>query len=206
MGERIVMNTLDFIIRRYNIDLNKGQFPIGIPHKRWREMSVLFKELGYKKGVEVGVYKGEFSKALCAGNPKLELTGIDSWSAYTGYNEYQTEDLDTKIYAEALANTAGYKVSLIKSLSMDAVKDFEDESLDFVFIDANHDYKYVLEDIAAWSRKVRLGGIVCGHDYIKTAKYDFGVIEAVNKWCADNNIKILFIWNDKCPSWMYVKE
>jgi hypothetical protein len=48
---------------------------------------------------------------------------------------------------------------------MEAVKDFEDESLDFVYIDGHHGFKWVTEDIFEWSKKVRKGGIVSGHDY-----------------------------------------
>ena len=48
---------------------------------------------------------------------------------------------------------------------MDAVKDFADRSLDFVYIDANHEPQFVEEDIREWSKKVKVGGIVSGHDY-----------------------------------------
>ena len=49
---------------------------------------------------------------------------------------------------------------------MDAVKDFENESIDFVYIDGNHGFKFITEDIYEWSKKVRKGGIISGHDYI----------------------------------------
>lgn len=48
---------------------------------------------------------------------------------------------------------------------MDAVKDFEDESLDFVYIDGHHGFKYVTEDIFEWSKKIKKGGVISGHDY-----------------------------------------
>ena len=48
---------------------------------------------------------------------------------------------------------------------MDAVKDFPDRSLDFVYIDANHDVRHVIEDIEEWSKKIKKGGIISGHDY-----------------------------------------
>ena len=200
------MDTLDFIIKRYGIKLNGDNLPIKIPHGRWREMGPLFRDLGFKKGVEVGVYKGQFTSALCAKNPGLELIGVDSWTVYKGYNEYGSNDLEEKSFKEAKERNAKYNVRFIKAWSMDAVKEFADESLDFVFIDANHDYEHVVEDIAAWSKKVRKGGIVCGHDYIKSDRYNFGVIDAVNGWCSAYNIKPLFLWKDRCPSWMYVKK
>ncbi len=48
---------------------------------------------------------------------------------------------------------------------MDAIHDFENESLDFVYIDGHHGFKFVAEDIWGWSHKVKKGGIICGHDY-----------------------------------------
>lgn len=50
---------------------------------------------------------------------------------------------------------------------MEAVKQFEDESLDFVYIDADHSFITSANDVYEWSKKVRKGGIVSGHDYIK---------------------------------------
>ncbi len=49
---------------------------------------------------------------------------------------------------------------------MDALEDFEDNSLDFVYIDGDHNFKHISEDIYEWTKKVRSGGIVSGHDYL----------------------------------------
>lgn len=51
---------------------------------------------------------------------------------------------------------------------MEAAQDFADRSLDFVYIDGNHQFQYVAWDIAEWSKKVKVGGIISGHDYIYT--------------------------------------
>jgi hypothetical protein len=51
---------------------------------------------------------------------------------------------------------------------MEAAEMFRDESLDFVYIDGNHQFKYVAEDLATWSSKLKKGGILAGHDYIYT--------------------------------------
>ena len=47
-----------------------------------------------------------------------------------------------------------------------AVTRFEDNSIDFVYVDARHDYKGVLEDLRLYWPKVRQGGILAGHDYL----------------------------------------
>ena len=93
---------------------------------------------------------------------------------------------------------------------MDVVKNFADESLDFVYIDAAHDYKSVKDDIGEWDKKVRKGGIVAGHDYLnKLHGTDYGVKRAVDEWVKGNKIKHLFILEEnrkKSPSWFYVKS
>ncbi|MBI2634987.1 MAG: class I SAM-dependent methyltransferase [Parcubacteria group bacterium] len=201
------MDTLNFICNRYKIDLNETSSPIKIPVSRWHDMGCLFNDLGFRKGVELGVYRGNFTSRIAKKAPNLELIGVDAWTAYPGYNDYDAKDLENEAYVEAMARTKGYKnVKFIKGWSLDVVKRFENESLDFVFIDANHNYEYVVADIASWSKKVRKGGLVLGHDYFKNRKYNFGVVEAVNGWCSAYDIKPLFTWADKCPSWMYVKR
>jgi len=198
------MNTLEFIIDRYS--LNPNDNPIKISQSRWHDMGHLFNDLGFKKGVEVGVYKARFTTCLAKRMPNCQIIGIDAWTVYKGYKDYENNDLESMAQKEAERRTKGFtNVKLIKDWSMDAVKQFEDESIDFVFIDANHDFECVVADIAAWSKKVRRGGIVCGHDYFKNKRHNFGVVEAVNGWCDAYDIKPLFIWTDNCPNWMYVK-
>jgi len=54
----------------------------------------------------------------------------------------------------------------IKKTSVEAAKDFEDGSLDAVYIDAEHDEESVREDIRAWRPKIKRGGILSGHDFV----------------------------------------
>lgn len=56
-------------------------------------------------------------------------------------------------------------INPIKSDSMTAVKNYQDRSLDFVFIDANHSYDCVVADIKAWLPKIKHFGVLAGHDY-----------------------------------------
>jgi len=53
----------------------------------------------------------------------------------------------------------------IRKTSLEAFVDFEERSLDAVYIDAEHDYNSVLSDIRVWKDKIKIGGILCGHDY-----------------------------------------
>jgi predicted O-methyltransferase YrrM len=133
------------------------------------ELVEYFRKLGFKYGAEVGVRYGRYSEILCQNIPGLKLLCIDIWR---GRDTFQT----------AKDRLSRYNTVLIQKSSMDAVKDIPDESLDFVFIDANHSYDSVKEDIREWTRKVRKGGIVSGHDYyVFLHSGNRGVIDAVDE-------------------------
>ena len=90
---------------------------------------------------------------------------------------------------------------------MGAISQFEDNSLDFVYIDGNHAYDYVLEDCREWSKKVRHGGIVSGHDYTTRKHVNVGldVKKAIDQFIQENNIRPFFQYTEKGSStWMYV--
>ncbi len=94
-------------------------------------------------------------------------------------------------------------------------EDFEDESLDFVFIDGNHDFEYVVEDICKWTKKVRKGGIVSGHDYVKMRNGRMHIVQAVNAYTWSYGITTWFTVgvktqrehriDDQIRSWFFVK-
>jgi len=192
------MKTTNFIKDKYGVDIK--QPVVKIPINRSRGFTELLNELDIKKGAEIGVLRGWYSKWLCARIRGLKLYLIDPYVYYKEYSEQRKQkDLD-KCEAEAKTRLTKFNVEFVKKTSMEAVKDFLDERLDFVFIDANHDYKWVKEDIKEWSKKVKKGGIVSGHDY---SKYMFGVKKAVDEHIKDNKISPLFLIGDKV--WFYVK-
>jgi len=146
-----------------------------IPNTDRTTLVKLFNAFGFKEGAEIGVANGDYSDVICRENPNVKLFCIDSWIKYDGYNDKAP---DTFADSEQIAREklSKYNCVFVKKFSMDALEDFEDESLDFVYIDANHSYKSVLEDITEWSKKVKKGGIVSGHDYdeIKPALEEYG--------------------------------
>lgn len=163
------------------------------------DLAKLIHELDFKIGAEVGVAAGVFTEILLKTNPQLEkLYGIDPWAVYQGYDDYtQLSTLDN-FYEEATRRTAAYpNCEFIKEFSMDAVKRFADDSLDFVYIDANHTDPYVTQDVNAWARKVHAGGIICGDDFVypkfKGQDMKWRVKDAVRGYAQANN-KPLFIW------------
>jgi hypothetical protein len=209
------MNTLKYITNKYNLDLTLPS-PIEIPDMGRDNLGELFRELGLTKGLEMGTERGLFAEVLCKANPKLKLTCVDAWSRYEGYREHVTEELLDEIYLDAQRRLSPFKCNLVKAFSVDAAKTFPDESLDFIYIDGNHEYKFVAEDLNAWYKKIRLGGIIAGHDYISRRGMNFGVIEAVKEFTKANNVNPWFVigTKDKIPgqirdntrSYMWVKQ
>ena len=80
--------------------------------------------------------------------------------------------------------------------------DFEDESLDFAYIDANHLYDYVCQDIIHWSHKVRSGGMVGCHDY---GPHNCGVVMAVDGYTFCHNIHPWYVTFEPIPTAFWVK-
>lgn len=160
-------------------------------------------------GVEVGVERGLFSKIICSHNPRVKLFGVDPWKKEHSDGRYvsrYSQDRINTFIDNANILTKGYNWTPIRKFSVDAAKDFEGESLDFVYIDAAHDYESVVEDIKAWYPKVKMGGIISGHDYADIV--GFGVVRAVDEFVNLYSLDLV-IWNakyNKChPSWSAFK-
>ena len=140
------------------------------------ELAKHFAALGFTTGAEIGVCHGRYSEILCRTNPKLKLLAVDDWRG----NSTQRN------YAIAYRRLRNLNVTIDRRSSMDAVGDVADESLDFVFIDADHKYISVCDDIREWSKKVRIGGIVSGHDYYESSGLNMDVINAVDEYIAEH--------------------
>lgn len=201
--------TLEYILKKYGKPTT--ELPIKIEDSRHRGMLSLFKDLNFKIGAEIGVETGYFSKEICKANPQLKLFCVDPWHIYDEYIDHNKQSTMDKLYDETVAKLAAYNVEIIRKTSLEAEKGFAANSLDFVFIDGNHDFEFVVNDIIYWTKKVRPGGLVCGHDYKRDngtppVHIPFHVIEAITAYTAAYRIKPWFIWTkDKCPSWMFVK-
>ena len=161
------VNTLEYILKKFNLEFNENtRLPIEIRDFDRETMATLFKELGFKVGVEVGVRGGGYSMVLCRDIPGLKLYGIDPYEVHEGYLDHTLQSSLDNFEKEAREKLAPYPTyEFIKKYSMDAVKDFENESLDFVYIDGDHSFETVTEDISKWGKKVRKGGIISGDDY-----------------------------------------
>lgn len=139
-------------------------------------------------GVEIGVFAGELSQRLLE-RPDLTLWMVDSWAAGNGENglgdfhsALSQEQQDHYLGATRIATEfAGDRARILVKPSLDAAREIADESLDFVFIDADHSYEACRADIAAWLPKVKPTGFISGHDYENPGFPQWGVKRAVDE-------------------------
>jgi hypothetical protein len=188
------MDTLNYIGERFGLDLGQQQMPIEIKGVGRDILPVLFKELGYTKGVEVGTFEGDYAEKLCQANPELHLCCVDPWTKYKGYTDIVKPLTISVAYEHAQAKLATYNCTLIREFSVDGAKQFPDGSLDFVYLDGNHRLPYVIEDLHAWIPKIRPGGIISGHDFKKLkGTTRIQVVEAVVAWTDAFHIRPWFV-------------
>jgi predicted O-methyltransferase YrrM len=130
----------------------------------------LLKDKPHAAGAEIGVRAGETSLKLLDGLPGLvKFYAVDPWEEYEDYRKAEgvNQDWLTQVFGQALERMRPHmhRVWPLRAYSVDAAHCVPDASLDFVFIDACHEYEYVSADIQAWYPKVKPGGLVSGHDY-----------------------------------------
>lgn len=168
-------------------------------------------------GVEVGVYRGETSKKLLEAFPELKLSMVDRWSPPMNEKDMPwlmsgdscarlTEDEHLANYRFAIDSTIEYQDRRIV-FGMDSVRAaqaFRFRSQDFVFLDDDHSYEGVMASIRAWWPKVRIGGILAGHDYNhpRNNRNAFGVNRAVDGFAEETDT----IVNTKGSVWWITKN
>lgn len=118
--------------------------------------------------VEVGTWLGRSAAFMATeitnSKKNIKFFCVDTWQ---GSTEHKNMVNGRDIYQEFLTNIEPVKniITPYRMLSHEAAELFNDESLDFVFIDASHDYDNVMIDLKAWYPKVKKGGVFAGHDY-----------------------------------------
>ncbi len=129
-------------------------------------MPVVVEQLCIRTMVEVGVLHGALSTAILANCSQIEnYYLVDAWQPFTSQSS-DTQEIWDKRYSDVRSKMKQYadKARIIKLTSIEAVALFEPESVDLVYIDANHSFEHVDEDIKAWWPKIRPTGYLAGHD------------------------------------------
>jgi predicted O-methyltransferase YrrM len=201
--DKPVIDVLSQIVKTYPIDLSAPS-PIKCKHLTRENLAGMLTVIGVKNGVEVGVSGGRFSQSICARNPGIKFYGVDPYSIEENNDNFKTQEDAEYAYATALRRCKAYDYTLIRKTSAEGVKEFKDGSLDFVYLDGNHMYDHVIEDVRLWSKKVRVGGILSGHDYMLRNE-NCQVTEAINDYTKANGIAPWIIFG-RIKSWLWVKK
>ena len=161
-----------------------GIMPIPCPiesGKRFDWLVSIIKKRDYKIGAEVGSAGGKTTGTLLSSCPDLYLYAVDLWAPIpdavgggTQYKDWNFEKLRRRF--DKAVNSFSDRVTVLRGISWSVAGKVEDESLDFVFIDADHEYESVLKDIQAWTPKLKSGGMMSGHD-----THFEGVFAAINE-------------------------
>lgn len=140
-------------------------------------------------GAEIGVNKGLHAFNILNNFKNLKkLYLIDPYAEYIdGDGMKKSFKLAEREAKRRLSCFDGNKYSFIKETSADASTYFEDNTLDFVYIDGNHAYEYVIKDIKVWRPKVKEGGVIGGDDFC--IKFP-GVCRAVTEYSLESNLDI----------------
>jgi len=154
-------------------------------------------------GVEIGVDKGYHAYDILHDIDMKKLYLIDPYTPYIDGDikkSIHNQEDRNYVYEEAKKRLSNYddKIEFVIKQSEDAVNDIPD-NLDFVYIDGNHNYEYVKKDIELYWDKIRVGGVLGGHDYWRDHP---GVIRAVWMFKKRNKLELHNIGND----WWFVKE
>ncbi len=162
-----------------------------------REAIKFIKEKTGLVGVEIGVYKGENTKEILENLPIKKLYLVDPYEVYEDYPEQPVQLKQAESMATEKLSKYKDKIHFIKLKSSDAIHLIPD-NLDFVYIDGNHKYEYVKQDIENYYPKLKIGGILAGHDY---KAVELGVDKAVEEFVKKKALKI----NNKKADWWVVK-
>ena len=150
--------------------------------RRWDILAGFMLEQGYKTFVEVGCKEGRTTGHILKTVPDSRVIAIDPWMKQEAsedktketYEAWNFEDIERQFWANVGEHTD--RCYMLRTTSevaskMDGIvavppnKDIAIADIDLAFIDALHDYEHVKQDIALWWPKVRIGGILAGHDF-----------------------------------------
>jgi hypothetical protein len=143
---------------------------------------------------EVGVANGDFSSQIISLNTPRKLHLVDIWQGER-FNDTLFHNVRSKFNHEL----AEGQVEIHRKLSTEAVYDFPDNYFDWVYIDTSHCYKGTKAELELYSRKVKPGGIIAGHDYTMGnwgKRFRYGVMEAVHEFCVAYGWRMKYLTMD----------
>jgi hypothetical protein len=192
----------------------KGKIPL-----RSREhLLLLVNSLGLTgDSVEVGVFEGYFSEQILKHTKLSKLFSVDPWEEFSKGDYLDRANAGQLVQDERYKSVCkrlgkfGKRSEIIREKSLEAAGKFADESLDFVYIDANHSYQGCFEDISTWWPKLKSGGLIAGDDYINASinGTDYGVEKAVKEFFEKQGSPFYVTYKSMkvhWPNWYAIKK
>lgn len=165
--------------------------------KRENKWEYFMRKYNCQKIAEIGVQRGINFARMVAHQPQLAVA-VDSWIddgvRSRNDSDYSQKELDSQYdeYKKSVADKPF--VVTFREYSFEAVKHFQDNCFDLVYIDADHTYEGALKDIRDWYPKIKEGRFLVGDDYrVSHYRVKFGVIEAVNQFAKENNLEVILL-------------
>lgn len=183
-----------------------------VKHELTREKflsNIVRTELGTDiKVAEIGVLKGKFAKEMINSLLPSEYIGIDPYKKYFDKPclSYHRQITINQVYENTNKLIEGLGHKLYRMTSEEAAPLFYNNYFDLVYLDGDHRYEFVKQDIELWYDKIKIGGILSGHDYVKRPKrQQYGVIKAVDEFVQKEGLE-LNINNEEWTTWWVYKK
>ena len=145
---------------------------------------------------EIGVDKGEFSESILKVAKPAKLHLVDAWGDSGRYHDGLKLIVEDKFKDEIKKN----RVEINLGYSTEVLAKMPDAYFDWVYLDTDHSYKTTAKELHILNKKVKPGGIICGHDYIMgnwAGSVRYGVMEAVHEFCVTCNWELLYLTINK---------
>ncbi len=145
---------------------------MGDAPRRWDVLAGMMNALGLTSFCEVGCKEGRTTGFVLANVEGSTVTAIDPWCAMPSqagiekgetYEAWDFAKIEAEFWGHVGENKA--RCTMLKMTSAEAARQIGDAQFDLIFIDAAHDEFSVVEDIALWWPRVRVGGVLAGHDF-----------------------------------------
>ena len=202
--KRQIYWTVSMPVKKYEeknaIELEAMLPKISLEEKHMRNLKVLTDKATFLNvlpkgaiGAEIGVAQGNYTEKILSVTQPQKLHLIDAWTQkqYAGLRESVENRFNSEI--------KDGQVFLHQGFSINELEKFDDRYFDWVYIDTDHSYNTTTKELDLCRRKVKVGGIIAGHDYTVGAwipKVRYGVIEAVNEFCHKYNWEMIFLTNE----------
>lgn len=175
-----------------------------VPGMTRAKLYQVFADHGYRLGAEVGVADGRNALTMCEAIPGLRLLCVDPWEPYPGNPRGGPQAQQHGNFDLAHARLDPFGAEFRRGFSMDVVRDVTMDSLDYCYLDGHHGFDWIMQDLIEWSKRVRPGGVVGGHDFYHFRRA--GVVEAVVAYTQAHGITDWHLCDEREPSFWWVKR